>query len=216
MTRSRPRRPVLRQEARPVLGPLRELFLRREFPRPFAGPLGPRTGRLRRDEGLATVFAAVTTATLCVVFAVVLALGQAVVARHRAGGAADLAALAAADRALEGAAAACRSAREVAGAQGALIVRCSVQGEIADVTARVRDGPYTPEVRSRAGPPSAAPAGPVRPAEARGLQESPVPPTHPTRPAHLTHPVHPAQSLRQAHSLQQPHPGRAGPIGGVP
>ncbi|MFE9856139.1 Rv3654c family TadE-like protein [Streptomyces sp. NPDC005780] len=112
-----------------------------------------------RDQGLATVWAAVTTATLCVVFAVVLALGQVVVVRHRAAGAADLAALAAADRALEGAAAACRSARDVAAAQGAEVVRCAVQGEIADVTARLRRGPYAPEVRSRAGPPTAAPPG---------------------------------------------------------
>ncbi|WTI75126.1 hypothetical protein OG242_14240 [Streptomyces sp. NBC_00727] len=90
-------------------------------------------------------------------FAVVLALGQVVAARHRAGGAADLAALAAADRALEGAAAACESAEKVAGAQGAEVVRCAVQGEVADVTARVRFGPYAPEVRSRAGPAADAP-----------------------------------------------------------
>ncbi|WP_432104613.1 Rv3654c family TadE-like protein [Streptomyces sp. bgisy091] len=88
-------------------------------------------------------------------FAVVLALGQAVSARHRAGGASDLAALAAADRALSGATIACRSASEVALAQGAEVVRCVVQGEIADVTARARFGPYAPEVRSRAGPPEA-------------------------------------------------------------
>lgn len=109
------------------------------------------------DQGLATVWAAVTTTTLCTVFAVVLALGQVVAARHRAGGAADLAALAAADRALGGAAAACESAEEVAGAQGAEVVRCAVLGEVADVTARVRFGPYAPEVRSRAGPAADAP-----------------------------------------------------------
>ncbi|WP_443049144.1 Rv3654c family TadE-like protein [Streptomyces sp. NBC_00316] len=105
---------------------------------------------------MATVWVAMTTATLCAVFAVVLALGQAVAARHRAGGAADLAALAAADRALQGMAAACRAAEEVATAQGAVVVRCAVQGEIADVTARARFGPYAPVVRSRAGPPGAA------------------------------------------------------------
>ncbi|MEU0133781.1 Rv3654c family TadE-like protein [Streptomyces sp. NPDC006296] len=105
------------------------------------------------DRGLATVWVAVTTATLCAVFALVLALGQVVAARHRAGGAADLAALAAADRALRGAEAACGAAAEVALAQRAEIVRCVVRAEIADVTARARFGPYTPEVRSRAGPP---------------------------------------------------------------
>ncbi|MFF7338765.1 Rv3654c family TadE-like protein [Streptomyces sp. NPDC008163] len=109
------------------------------------------------DQGLATVWAAVSTATLCTVFAVVLALGQVVAARHRAGGAADLAALAAADRALQGAGPACASAEEVARAQGAEVVRCAVLGEVADVTARVRFGPYAPEVRARAGPPEEAP-----------------------------------------------------------
>ncbi|MGW4624579.1 Rv3654c family TadE-like protein [Streptomyces rubiginosohelvolus] len=105
------------------------------------------------DRGVATVWVAVTAAGLCTVFAVVLALGQAVAARHRAGGAADLAALAAADRALEGAEAACEAARRVALAQDAAIVRCAVQGEVADVTARAGFGPYLPTVRSRAGPP---------------------------------------------------------------
>ncbi|NED03583.1 helicase [Streptomyces sp. SID6648] len=111
------------------------------------------------DRGVATVWVAVTAAGLCTVFAVVLALGQAVAARHRAGGAADLAALAAADRALEGAEAACEAARRVALAQDAAIVRCGVQGEVADVTARAGFGPYLPAVRSRAGPPAGPSAG---------------------------------------------------------
>lgn len=111
-----------------------------------------RRGAGAGDRGVATVWVAMTTATLCVVFAVVLALGQAVAARHRAGGAADLAALAAADRALQGPAVACEAAGRVAGAQEAVVVRCAVQGEIADVTARARFGPYEPEIRSRAGP----------------------------------------------------------------
>lgn len=128
---------------------------------------GPRAG----DRGLATVWAAVTVATLCAVFAMVLALGQAVSARHRAGGAADLAALAAADRALRGAEGACGVAGEVAAAQGAELVRCGLQGEIADVTARVRFGPYTPEVRSRAGP-AEAPPPTVRSAVPSNAEES--------------------------------------------
>ncbi|MET8603203.1 Rv3654c family TadE-like protein [Streptomyces rubiginosohelvolus] len=111
------------------------------------------------DRGVATVWVAVTAAGLCTVFAVVLALGQAVAARHRAGGAADLAALAAADRALEGAEAACEAARRVALAQDAAVVRCAVQGEVADVTARAGFGPYLPTVRARAGPPAGPSAG---------------------------------------------------------
>lgn len=118
---------------------------------------------MNRDRGSATVWAAVAATALCAVFAVILAMGQAVVARHRAGSAADLAALAATGHALRGAEAACARAAEVAGAQGAQVVRCAVAGEIADVTARAAFGPYTPTVRSRAGPPDALPvAVPVR------------------------------------------------------
>ncbi|MFF2012047.1 Rv3654c family TadE-like protein [Streptomyces sp. NPDC058195] len=146
------------------------------------------------DRGLATVWVAMTTATLCAVFAVVLALGQVVVVRHRAGGAADLAALAAADRALRGPEEACAAAGKVAAAQGAAVVRCVVSGELADVTARVAFGPYTPEVRSRAGPPAAAPgapgpvsSGPVSsgpafpgPAFPGSVSSGPVPPVRPS------------------------------------
>ncbi|MFE1367561.1 Rv3654c family TadE-like protein [Streptomyces anulatus] len=119
-----------------------------------------RDAGLDADRGMATVWVAVTAAGLCTVFAVVLALGQAVAARHRAGGAADLAALAAADRALEGVVVACETARRVALAQGAELVRCAVHGEIADVTARSGFGPYLPTVRARAGPPADPRAGP--------------------------------------------------------
>ncbi|MFD7146842.1 MULTISPECIES: Rv3654c family TadE-like protein [Streptomyces] len=124
------------------------------------GRIANRDAGLGADRGMATVWVAVTAAGLCTVFAVVLALGQAVAARHRAGGAADLAALAAADRALEGVVVACETARRVALAQGAELVRCAVHGEIADVTARSEFGPYLPTVRARAGPPADPRAGP--------------------------------------------------------
>ncbi|MFE9556219.1 Rv3654c family TadE-like protein [Streptomyces sp. NPDC006703] len=113
------------------------------------------------DRGSATVWVALTVATMCAVFAAVLGLGQVVAARHRAGGAADLAALAAADRALWGSPDACAKAAEVARAQGAELVRCSVAGEIADVRVRARFGPYGPTVRSRAGPARALPGLPA-------------------------------------------------------
>ncbi|MFI5920074.1 Rv3654c family TadE-like protein [Streptomyces anulatus] len=124
------------------------------------GRIASRDAGLGADRGMATVWVAVTAAGLCTVFAVVLALGQAVAARHRAGGAADLAALAAADRALDGAVVACETARRVALAQGAELVRCAVHGEIADVTARSGFGPYLPTVRARAGPSTDPRAGP--------------------------------------------------------
>ncbi|ASR00274.1 hypothetical protein CGL27_22810 [Streptomyces sp. 11-1-2] len=104
------------------------------------------------DRGSATVWTALAATALCAVFAAVLAAGQAMVARHRAGGAADLAALAAADHGLEGARTACGLARRVASAQGARVVRCALSGEIADLTAEVRTGPFTLRARARAGP----------------------------------------------------------------
>lgn len=105
-------------------------------------------GGRRGDRGSATVWAALLTGVLCLVFGAALAMGQAVLARHRAGGAADLAALAAADHAMDGPAAACARAARTAAAQSARLVRCAVTGETADVTVAV--GPA--RVRSRAGP----------------------------------------------------------------
>lgn len=100
------------------------------------------------------MWAAFAACALCVVFGAVLALGQAVAARHRAGGAADLAALAAADRALWGEAEACTAATRVAAAQGAELARCAVRDGIAEVTARVvggRTGPRSGRGRALRG-----------------------------------------------------------------
>ncbi|MFE7898329.1 Rv3654c family TadE-like protein [Streptomyces sp. NPDC057424] len=107
------------------------------------------------DRGSATVWSVGAIAVLCVVFGVVLALGQSVVIRHRAAGGADLAALAAADHWADGTTAACARAGRVARAQGVRLVRCEVAGEISDVTAASGRGPFTAEVRARAGPPEA-------------------------------------------------------------
>lgn len=104
------------------------------------------------DRGSATVWSVGAIAVLCVVFGVVLALGQAVVTRHRAAGAADLAALAAADHWTEGGTGACALAEGVARAQGTRLVRCAIVGETSDVTARAGRGPFAAEVRARAGP----------------------------------------------------------------
>ncbi|RSS41670.1 hypothetical protein EF902_22415 [Streptomyces sp. WAC05858] len=132
------------------------------------------------DRGSATVWAALAATALCAVFAAVLAAGQAMVARHRAGGAADLAALAAADHGLEGARTACGLARRVASAQGARVVRCALSGEIADLTAEVHTGPFTLRARARAGPagtpvtgPPSAPGGGERSLGGRRLLRGP-------------------------------------------
>ncbi|MCH5675121.1 Rv3654c family TadE-like protein [Streptomyces gilvus] len=121
-------------------------------------------------------------AVLCVVFGVVLALGQAVVVRHRAAGGADLAALAAADHWADGGAAACARADRVARAQGVRLVRCVIVGEISDVTAASGTGPFAAEVRARAGPaePNAASASPPAP---RAPPQPPLPEPGPAQPA---------------------------------
>ncbi|MEU8958541.1 Rv3654c family TadE-like protein [Streptomyces sp. NPDC048518] len=112
-----------------------------------------------RDRGAATVWVVVVMAVLGVVCGAVLAMSQVVVARHRAGGAADLAALAAADRWADGSARACEGAVRVAGAQGARVVRCVLRGQISEVTASSSAGPFSATVNSRAGPagPSSSP-----------------------------------------------------------
>lgn len=132
------------------------------------------------DRGSATVWSLGAMAVMCVVFGVVLALGQAVVARHRAAGGADLAALAAADHWAEGGTGACARAERVARAQGTRLVRCAVVGETSDVTASAGRGPFAAEVRSRAGPagpvPPPPPAAPVPAPPPLPAPPGPVPP----------------------------------------
>ncbi|MFF8728893.1 Rv3654c family TadE-like protein [Streptomyces sp. NPDC015171] len=134
---------------------------------PDAPGRGPRPGRRDSDRNSATVWSLWAIAVLLVVFGAVLALGQAVVIRHRAAGGADLAALAAADHWAEGGAAACARAEELAAAQGARLVRCAIVGDTSEVTAAVGRGPFAAEVGARAGP--AGPAGPVPAAAAPGV-----------------------------------------------
>ncbi|MFJ5806667.1 flp pilus-assembly TadE/G-like family protein [Streptomyces sp. NBC_01426] len=120
---------------------------------------------MSRDRGSATVWAALVTTVLGAVFGGVLLLGQAVVARHRAAAAADLAALAAAATWAHGPEAACATAVRVARAQGATLTVCDVQGEVAEVVARAPTGPFAPALASRAGPPlpPSPPTGPAGP-----------------------------------------------------
>lgn len=135
---------------------------------------------MRRDRGSATVWSLGLMGVLLALFAAALLMDRAVIARHRAGAAADLAALAAADHALDGAPAACGLASGVASAQGAAVVSCTVTGEIADITARV--GPA--QAHSRAGPPDVP--GPPGASGPPGLSGSPGRPSPPGPPQHLT------------------------------
>ncbi|NJQ17640.1 hypothetical protein HCN52_22555 [Streptomyces bohaiensis] len=101
--------------------------------------------------------AAACAAVLVVVATAVLAVVGVADLRQRAALAADLAALAAADRALLGPDAACGSAAVVAAANGARLTRCHVAADgVADLTVVVSltgAAPVTVAVRSRAGPP---------------------------------------------------------------
>ncbi|WP_407698745.1 Rv3654c family TadE-like protein [Streptomyces acidicola] len=127
-------------------------------------------------------------AVLCVIFGALLAMGQAVVIRHRAAGAADLAALAAADHWTTGTDAACGMAERVARAQGTRLVRCAIEGETSDVTAASGKGPFSAEARSRAGP-----AGPVAPGPTAPQAPVPnAPHTDRARPGAVSPPVPPA------------------------
>ncbi|MEH0576890.1 Rv3654c family TadE-like protein [Streptomyces sp. B21-108] len=152
--------------------------------------------RGRGDRGSASVWSVGAIAVLCVVFGAVLALGQAVVARHRAAGGADLAALAAADHWPDGVEQACARADRVARAQSARLVRCAVVGEISDVTAASGRGLFAAEVRARAGPADAVPPVPPGPADAVPPVPpgpSPVPPTAPGSPVTLPPHVPPSR-----------------------
>lgn len=143
------------------------------------------------DRGSATVWGVGVIAVLCVVFGAVLALGQAVVTRHRAAGGADLAALAAAEHWADGSTVACDRAGRVAREQGARLVRCAVVGDVSDVTAAAGRGPFTARVRARAGfarPPGAM--GPVSRTGLMGLMR-PTGPTMSARTVVVTGPVGP-------------------------
>jgi secretion/DNA translocation related TadE-like protein len=163
---------VTRRELTGGSGPIKERRAPREIR--TAGissllkALNARAEEAGSDRGSATVWVVCLLGAVCAVFGVLLAQGEAVLARHRAAGAADLAALAAADHWTDGVEKACATAGRVTGAQGSRLVRCAIVGEVSDVTAASGAGPFTAEVRARAGP-----------AEARG----PEPPDRSPPPA---------------------------------
>lgn len=109
----------------------------------------------REDTGTATVLAAVLIAALVSVSYGGVLIGTAVLARHRAQAAADLAALGAAGRLLLGPAAACGQAHQLAAAMGAALVGCEVVGLDVVVTMSVRIGGWPggeARAAARAGP----------------------------------------------------------------
>lgn len=115
------------------------------------------------DRGSATIWVLTLSGVLAVLAAAVVLVGAAAVARHRAETAADLAALAAAGRAVLGEPGACERAAEVARANAARLVSCSVDGSaVAQVRVCVpvqlgRLGVHAASAVARAGPVAAEP-----------------------------------------------------------
>ncbi|MBB5787599.1 Rv3654c family TadE-like protein [Jiangella mangrovi] len=109
-----------------------------------------------RGAGTVLVLAVVLVVMVAVQAVAVLAAGQ--TARHRAAAAADLAALAAAQRLASGAVDPCADAGRIAQANGADLRDCVVDGAEVEVQVRVETQsalPWLPaqDRRARAGPP---------------------------------------------------------------
>lgn len=126
--------------------------------------MNPRRARsvvtlLRGDGGYATIVAAGAIAAIVAVTIMVVGFGSAVVARHRAQAAADLAALAAAIDHVAGAGDPCRSARSIVDEQhsGARLRRCVPVADdvVVEVVVSVELGAFgfrEAVARARAGP----------------------------------------------------------------
>jgi len=117
------------------------------------------------EAGVAAVLVLSLASVLALVGALSSSLAAVAVARQRAAGVADLAALAAAGLALDGSAAACDRAAALAGRNGGRLTSCRLDGEQALVVAEVRPagvlgGLGAASARARAGP-ARARAGPV-------------------------------------------------------
>lgn len=117
------------------------------------------------DRGVATVLAAALVLGVIAIVGFGMVLGSVMLARHRADGAADLAALAAAARSQQGGTPACTAARGVAAEMRARVLDCELAGLDARVVVEVRasmglDG-LSPQVtgRARAGPVTRSPDG---------------------------------------------------------
>lgn len=111
---------------------------------------------MNRERGAASLWALAVGLVLVLFAGALSAVGTAVAARHRAQTAADLAALAGAARALEGASVACGRAGEYAALNGAGLAACRLDGFdlIITVTVATRTGPAYASAR----------AGPITPA----------------------------------------------------
>jgi secretion/DNA translocation related TadE-like protein len=128
---------------------------------------GQRDGpQAERDRGSATVLSAVVSIALLAILWLGYQLGSVVLTRHRAEGAADLAALAAAAYAPQGPELACARADWVARSMHATITSCRLDGWDARVELRATSPGTTPNplsanARARAGPLQPRPPPPI-------------------------------------------------------
>lgn len=118
-------------------------------------------GSTPTDDGFATVWAASAVAALLVLTVFAVQLGAAVVRRHQAEAAADLAALAAAAHAVDGEPVACAHALRVTEPMSARMTACRVTGWEVTVAVEVLPGVDLPwsgaaRGRARAGPATGA------------------------------------------------------------
>lgn len=115
-----------------------------------------------RDRGSGTVWAVIVMALLASLALGAVAVGGAVVTRHRAAGAADLAALAAADAVATAASEPCSRAALVAERHGGVLTSCVIDGMVVDVVVELPAGGLvdvglSASVRARAGPATVSP-----------------------------------------------------------
>ncbi|HEX6968844.1 MAG TPA: Rv3654c family TadE-like protein [Micromonosporaceae bacterium] len=111
------------------------------------------------DAGGATIWLLTVGLAVLAVGIAATSVAMAHLARHQARVAADLGALAAAVRVLDGPAAACARAEEFARANGGRLTACRVDGLDVQITVAVRVSPLTGPRRSAT---ATARAGPVR------------------------------------------------------
>ena len=126
----------------------------------------------RDDSGVASVWAATAAAVLLLTATVCVDVAAAVRARHVASAAADLSALAAAGRAVEGPDIACRVATDLAARNDAELTGCRLDGWDALVETQVRRSGLLPvhrpaSARARAGPAPVTDAAGTAPRQAR-------------------------------------------------
>ncbi len=114
------------------------------------------TSRRSRERGSATVHAVIAASCVVLVALVVTEMAGLVAVRHRATAAADLSALAASQASVAGRDG-CAAAHDIAGRNGAVIVSCRMDHDVATVEARTTSRRWwghrwASQVRARAAP----------------------------------------------------------------